>query len=312
MSSGLFAERDRDDHDPGRYNEPTFAFLDRRAGDKWQRVRDLLDEWFDSVPERARADLRNRLQSGNPVDFRSAFFELYCQAILRRGGFDLALHPHLAHTRRRPDMQASRDSLIIFVEVTTTSQHLIFEAYPLASGHYGPGGRIIGTFRPAEAQHIDDVTPLRKRITSKATAYGNLNAPFVIAVDAVGDFTDDHDFLSAFYGKLAIKYYQNVGHAGPPPVAIRLFDGLWARPDGWRQTQVSAILATTKVMPWTITSTTPTLWHHPGADLPVGDICPLLRQARLDPANQRITYSGPELTPHEFFGLPQNWPDSPR
>jgi len=36
---------------------------------------------------------------------------------------------------------------------------LVFEAYPLLPDRRGPGGRIIGTGRPAEARIIDDVTP---------------------------------------------------------------------------------------------------------------------------------------------------------
>jgi hypothetical protein len=85
-------------------------------------------------------------------------------------------------------------------EWTQGGWRLVFEAYPLLPDRGGPGGRIIGTLRPAEADVIDDVTPLRRRLTAKAKAYGELDAPFVIAIDAVGEFTEDRDFISALYG----------------------------------------------------------------------------------------------------------------
>lgn len=393
MPESLFDDLRRTDDRPALFDEPTFRFLNRRAGTVWQRVRDLLDEWFSGVPdEEARADLRGRLRSGTEVDFRSAFFELYCHEALRRAGWGLEHHPLLAHTSRRPDLRASRGGVTAYVEVTTTSTprldeaatarlntvidkindrievdqfslgmevlnvgdtapateplcarlqawlasldadqlvirgsrdaddgieflewgqgswRLVFEAYPLAPDGRGSGGRIIGTLRPAEAQCIDDVTPLRKRLSVKTKAYGDLDAPFVIAIDAVSDTTDDRDFIAALYGTPEIRYYENAGPGAPPPTSVRRLDGLWARRHGWHHTQVSAVLASTRIMPWTAGSAVPTLWHHPGADRPVSNICPLLRQARLDLTRGQIQYDAPEITPHEFFGLPEGWP----
>jgi hypothetical protein len=397
VPESLFDDFCRSDGRPALFDEPTFGFLNRRAGAKWQRVRDLLDEWFGRVlDEEARADLRGRLRSGAEVDFRSAFFELYCHEALRRAGWGLEHHPRLAHTSRRPDLRASRGGITAYVEVTTTSAprldeasqarlntvidmindrmdvgqfmlgvevlsvgnaapateplcarlrawlasldadqlialgsrdaddgieslewaqggwRLVFEAYPLLPDRRGPGGRIIGTARPAEARIIDDVTPLRKRLTDKAKKYGKLDAPFVIAIDAAGEFTEDRDVISALYGTPAIRYYQNAGPGAPPPAWVRQFDGLWARHHGWHHTHVSAVLASTRIMPWTAGSTVPTLWHHPGAVLPVSEICPLLRQARLDLAHGQIQYDAPAITPHEFFGLPEGWPERER
>jgi hypothetical protein len=76
VPESLFDDLRRTDDRPALFDEPTFRFLNRRAGPSWQRVRDLLDEWFSRVPgQEARADLRGRLQSRTEVDFRSAFFE---------------------------------------------------------------------------------------------------------------------------------------------------------------------------------------------------------------------------------------------
>jgi hypothetical protein len=128
MSASLFDGVDRDDARPARFSEPTFSFLNWRAGARWQRVRDLLDEWFGQVAAEERADLRGRLQSGAAAGFRSAFSELHCHEALRRAGWDLEHHPSLEHTSRHPDLRASRDSVTAFVEVMTTSRPRLDEA----------------------------------------------------------------------------------------------------------------------------------------------------------------------------------------
>jgi hypothetical protein len=394
VPASLFDNVRRDDVRPALFDEPTSSYLNRRSGASWQRVRDLLDEWFSRISdEKAAAELRSRLQSATAFTFRSAFFELYCHEAIRRSGWDLEHHPVLAHTTKRPDLRLTQGGITTaYVEVTTTAKerldeasearldtvidtindrmqidhfmlgmevlnvgsdapatrplcdklqewlssldadqliasgspgaddepesfewdhgdwHLIFEAYPLAPDRRGPGGRIIGVIRPAEAHAIDDVKPLRKRLAAKAKAYGKLDAPYVIAIDAVGEFTEDNDFLSALYGTPAVRYYENPGPDAPPPTGIRRSDGLWTRPHGWHNTHVSAVLASTRLMPWTVGSAVPTLWHHPAAALPVDGICPLLRQARPDLTSRQIQYSEPEVTPHEFFELPEGWP----
>jgi hypothetical protein len=97
VPESLFDDLRRTDDRPALFDEPTFRFLNRRAGIVWQRVRDLLDE-------------------------------LYCHEALRGAGWGLEHHPLLAHTSRRPDLRASRDSVIAYVEVTTTSTPQLDEA----------------------------------------------------------------------------------------------------------------------------------------------------------------------------------------
>lgn len=349
MPSGelIFDDAQRDDARPSRYNEPTFTFLNRSAGEAWQRVRDLVEDWFRHVPAAARPDLRSRLRSTTGNDFRSAFFELYCIETLLRSDWTIELHPTLGHTSRRPDLRAQRGNESFFLEATTTAtpRHeasaesrvnaviddindrleigsfmlgidvisiganapstrrlcdelrswldgldpdalreaargggdethewafdawsLVFKAFPLAADKRGPGGRIVGTIMPAEASFVDDITPLRRRVTDKAKAYGDLDTGFVVAVGAISSFSGDGDIASALYGSSAVQYYVNPAPGAPPPAAIRLNDGLIAGPNGWRRTEVSALVTTTMLTPWTIATTVPTWWTNSGAD----------------------------------------------
>ena len=68
------------------------------------------------------------------------------------------------------------------------------------------------------------MTPLRKRLREKAKAYGDLDAPFVIAVDAVSDTTEDRDFTAALYGTPGWRCYENAGPGTPAGAAIAVTD----------------------------------------------------------------------------------------
>lgn len=387
----LFDQFQRDDSRPAGYSEPSFTHLNRRAGQAWDNVRGLLEEWYSRLPGESRPELRGRFRGREETGFRSAFFEMYCHEILLRSGWAVNVHPSMNDTTRRPDFSASRCGTNMVLEATMTSPpskdaaaqrredklidsinerieigdftlsldieergaataptsglcarlqqwlgsldaddllaerdrdpdieplsqewahegwRLTFTAWPLEREHRGPGGRIIGV-GPIQGGVIDDVRPVVKRLRAKASAYGDLSGPFVIAVDAVSDFTGDDDVVSALYGSNAVQYYVNPGPNDPAPRQIRLPDGLWRGTQGWRHTQVSAVMSTTTLKPWTAAMQAPTLWHHPSADRPLGDVASLLRQARLYRHEGQIHWEEPPTPPWRFFGLSEGWP----
>lgn len=387
----LFDDLKRTDARPAGYAEPSFDHLNRRAGQGWNNVRDLLEEWFSEFPTDGRPDLQGRFRRGRESGFRSAFYELYCHEILRRSGWTVSTHPALAGTSRKPDFAASRGGTDLIVEVTTTSvsskaasaqkrddrlidgvndrmaignfmlsleiDHrggadvatsalsrylqrwldtldadaliakyeedpdaepestnwsqggwsLDFTAWPLQREHRGPGGRIIGS-GPIDGGWIDDAGPLGRRFRDKGSAYGDLCRPFVVTVDAVSDFTADSDIVSALYGSNAVRYYVNPGPNDPEPQQIRLLDGVWRGLQGWQQARVSAVMTTATLKPWTVGMQTPTLWHHPSPDYPVGDVAPLLKQARLYRPDGQIHWEEPVVAPWRFLGLDEGWP----
>lgn len=384
----VFDEFVRTDPRPARYNEATYTFLNRRSGNAWQRIRDLIEDWFAHIEPAHRRDLGARLRSTSAVDFRSAYFELYCHAMFRCSGWSIELHPDLGATSRHPDLRVRRGLDVMYVEATTTAEPradvaaesrlatvldhindnieigsfllgldverigptslavnplvvalrqwldsldadmllershglsletlewttdgwaITFEAFPLAPDKRGPGGRIIGTTGP-QGGIIDDVAPLRKRIREKAKAYGELEAPLLIAVDAVSSFVNDADFVATFYGTSAVRFYINGGPAAPPPTPITLPDGLFFGPEGGRRTHVSGVITTSMLCPWTVQSTVPTLWTHPRAARQVDPPSGLVRIAQLGPDGQHIEYINPTSTPAEVFGLPDGWP----
>ena len=54
---------------------------------------------------------------------------------------------------------------------------------------------------PARTEVTDDSTPVRQAILDKASKYGQLNAPLVVAVNVCDPFFDKDDELETLFGK---------------------------------------------------------------------------------------------------------------
>ncbi|HEX5145816.1 MAG TPA: hypothetical protein VFV85_02240, partial [Conexibacter sp.] len=100
--------RDRTDASPRAHQEPAYAFLDRAAGRRWERVRDELDAWFARLPAPARADLRNRFAQAAELDHAGAFWELWVHEAHRRRGFDVTVNIGCEAGERRQDFALAR------------------------------------------------------------------------------------------------------------------------------------------------------------------------------------------------------------
>ncbi len=109
----LFDVGDRTRHDPARYSEAHFVFLNRSAWPEASRVRDQLERWFGRYPTtadnpaRERRDLRGRFRSPTDVVHTSAFFELLLHELLVGLGCGVVVHPSVPGSARRPDFRVT-------------------------------------------------------------------------------------------------------------------------------------------------------------------------------------------------------------
>jgi hypothetical protein len=107
--------------------------------------------------------------------------------------------------------------------------------------------------------------PLYASIKKKAAAYGNLTKPYIIAVDTLDDFADEHDVLDALVGKTGYRVDRNVGKVfvARNPRSGAAFRDPQGNPSN---TRVSAVLVAYGVTASRLaTSETPVLWHNPWA-----------------------------------------------
>ena len=113
----LFDDIVREFMGPSDSSESLFCFLNRSARPYSHKVRELLEEWFVEFPDDISGGEKNRLRTSlrNTRDdrhFASAFFELYCHALIRNQGFKCKSHPRKGSTSY--EFSVERDGTVLF------------------------------------------------------------------------------------------------------------------------------------------------------------------------------------------------------
>jgi hypothetical protein len=151
-------------------------------------------------------------------------------------------------------------------------------------------------------QLIDSITPVKKALLGKAGRYGNLNLPYVIAVNTVGLHVDDIDIMNVLFGT-----EQYVFNSGSKKEKLnRKLDGLWTSNCGPRYTRVSAVLVAS-VSPSNLANANICLYHNPWAEKKYNSILISLPQAVPVLKDNIIKRKeGESLT--RIFNLSSEWP----
>ena len=184
---------------------------------------------------------------------------------------------------------------------------LTFSPVPKSPEFRGrPGARAVGVVMPAEVRQLYTHEDIRAAIDGKATKYGDLDVPLIVAINVLDDFCDDDDIGNALFGEDQIVTTRHADgrftHARQ-----RALNGAWRGPRGPRNTLVSAVSIANQLSPSTLRYRDITLIHNPWA------INPLPLQALPIP---QITVSIPDGRIHEhegthhadLMGIPKLWP----
>jgi hypothetical protein len=167
----LFSVRERTDARPRAHQEPSYAFLDRAAGARWTQTRARLDEWFQRLPEAARADVRNRFALHSELDHAGAFWELWVHEAHRRRGFDVTVNIGVEAGERRQDFVLARDGERCWLEATVvggdspltfTEQRLGEQLRDLVETVHAPGLSLA-----LEVARYGTCTPARRRVAPR-------------------------------------------------------------------------------------------------------------------------------------------------
>ena len=149
-----------------------------------------------------------------------------------------------------------------------------------------PAIRAIGAYSP-EVRWGDSRGALKKSIDDKATKYGDLDRPFVIAVNASSKWGGERDVVvKALFGS------KKLGDES---------DGVW---NATRNTRLSGVLVT-RVVPWSIHCAPLCLYHNPFAKRSCREIPWKISQAiARKPEMQWLEGTNSS----ELFQLPHGWP----
>jgi hypothetical protein len=167
------------------------------------------------------------------------------------------------------------------------------------------GVRPIGITLP-EAKWVDSHSQIRRAVSGKATKYGILALPYIVAVNVIDELADDIDIMNALFGQEVVTVYER------PNAESRLEfgrqpNGAWLGPRGPQSTRVSAALIVTNLNAWTIAFKTPILIHNPWASNPLKpDVWSLTQQLANRATNQMQERPGRNAS--EFLSLPPEWP----
>jgi hypothetical protein len=169
------------------------------------------------------------------------------------------------------------------------------------------GVRPIG-MRSFEGKFVDSSGPIKAAITKKGGRYGDLDLPYVVAVNTLDEsIVDQIDVMNALFGEE--QYVITFGPDGPDEHQVsRAPNGVWTSRSGPRYTRISAVLLGVRILPFTVASANLWLIHNPWAQRPYSSVLTCLPQG--------VPQSGHmEWRPGESLAaileLPEGWPADP-
>ena len=102
----LFDQRERSGLGPARQSEGHFEYLNRTGRSKFRAVRELMDDWWHSLPPGERGRIRAAFRSGLDSQMMGAFWELYLHQALKLSGCRIRFHPQRRNAATAPDFKA--------------------------------------------------------------------------------------------------------------------------------------------------------------------------------------------------------------
>jgi len=169
-----------------------------------------------------------------------------------------------------------------------------------------PNDRAIGVYGHGEASLIDDAPGIIKALSAKHHAYGDLGAPFIIAVGTYIFDTDGWHSANAMYGRVAVELSESpTGEMLTREV--RQPDGYFGVPPTWDNNNVSGVLLVNQLMPYYVQRAEVTLWRHPLPLHPLPENLGLPWRSVVVRDNA-LTDALPSMRADEFLGLPDPWP----
>lgn len=196
----------------------------------------------------------------------------------------------LANGRPRDEMHYEHDGWAIR-----------FRPLPRRKNNDGTDGRAIGV-RGFAVRAISIVEAVKAAARTKATRYGALDLPIVVAINIQEEFADPTQERDALFGQLQLWMPRDGGSARP----VRVPDGVWYGPRGPQCTRLSGVWLFRQFDCWHFVSRGSNLLYvNPNATLPIAPSA--LRFPSAVVVNDRLV-ERPGVTFKDLFDLPAEWP----
>jgi hypothetical protein len=164
-------------------------------------------------------------------------------------------------------------------------------------------GRAIGVrhFPLGRVKVYDDI---RAALEKKASRYGALDHPYVVAIHTPEFFPDEENVLIALLGTRCVVV-RRLPNGTQKADESRNPDGIWYGPSGPRKRGLSAVFVTRNVDPWNFASRNGCLIRNPWAHTALPPID--LGADELNPLDGKFHRVDGE-TFGSIFALPKDWP----
>lgn len=146
---------------------------------------------------------------------------------------------------------------------------------------------------------------IRESIEKKASRYGNLELPYIVAVNALRRHHDEDDVLCALFGAPGVVI-RGFDGGWTEDEYIRIPDGVWVGKRGPSKRGLSAVLSTERLDLWSLGRRRMRIIRNPWADRPLPPVP--LGVDELNPDSDRLVRAeGKPLA--EILRLPADWPE---
>lgn len=146
---------------------------------------------------------------------------------------------------------------------------------------------------------------IRRTVTAKAKRYGKLDSGYVVAVNVLEGGADRDDMLNALFGDEQVQVAIHSGGRIGETRTTRALNGVWTQQTGPKNTRVSAVLAASPVLPWSILRAPLRVYHNPYTRRKFNSVLSVLPQAK--PVAGRIEWEEGE-TLARLLRLDEDWP----
>lgn len=170
-----------------------------------------------------------------------------------------------------------------------------------------PGARPVGAVMPMEMRMLRTHDDIRAAVEGKATKYGALERPLVVAVNILDDFCGDIDIWNALFGEEQQVAIRQADGQWQDEWGPRVPNGAWRGRGGPRNTLVSAVVITHQLSPSNLRTHAVELIHNPWAAHPLPAESLQLPQRTVDvPSGQIHRQDG--MSAADLLGIPDPWP----
>lgn len=146
--------------------------------------------------------------------------------------------------------------------------------------------------------------PIRTAVLGKAGRYGDLDAPYIVAVNALSTYAREDDAVDALFGTKIVSVRQTA--EGFEDRIGRDTDGVWYGARGPVNTRISAVLSTERLGPWSLGQRRARLFVNPWARRPLAAL-PLAIDVREVREKRLHRTAGSSIA--ELLELPEGWPE---